>query len=101
MGTRIIGSVADSVSDAISVTLEWVKTLLEFSSTIDRHFVDGIASIDDRMTNLVDVERLMLSHEMELVFEAYDRQPVAIRAGAPTQTDVSHSKLNGQKIVLL
>lgn len=69
VGARIIGAVVDSVSDVISVAPEQIKAVPEFSSTIDTQFIDGMATIDDRMIILVEIERLMLSPGMRLVDE--------------------------------
>lgn len=64
---RIVGIVVDSVSDVIRLGGDQIRPVPELGATIDRQFLTGIGTLDERMLILLDIERLMTSTEMGLV----------------------------------
>ena len=64
---RVVGMVVDSVSDVVQLNAEQVRAVPEIGATIDRQFLTGIGTLDERMLILLDIERLMASSEMGLV----------------------------------
>ncbi len=60
----------DSVSDVIRLASEQIRVVPELGATIDRQFLTGIGTLDERMLILLDIERLMTSTEMGLVAAA-------------------------------
>jgi purine-binding chemotaxis protein CheW len=64
---RVVGMVVDSVSDVVQLGAEQVRAVPEIGATIDRQFLTGIGTLDERMLILLDIERLMASTEMGLV----------------------------------
>jgi purine-binding chemotaxis protein CheW len=64
---RVVGMVVDSVSDVVQLGAEQVRAVPEIGATIDRQFLTGIGTLDERMLILLDIERLMASSEMGLV----------------------------------
>ena len=64
---RVVGMVVDSVSDVVQLSAEQVRAVPEIGATIDRQFLTGIGTLDERMLILFDIERLMASTEMGLV----------------------------------
>jgi purine-binding chemotaxis protein CheW len=64
---RVVGMVVDSVSDVVQLGAEQVRAVPEIGATIDRQFLTGIGTLDERMLILLDIERLMTSSEMGLV----------------------------------
>jgi purine-binding chemotaxis protein CheW len=64
---RVVGMVVDSVSDVVQLSAEQVRAVPEIGATIDRQFLTGIGTLDERMLLLLDIERLMASSEMGLV----------------------------------
>jgi purine-binding chemotaxis protein CheW len=64
---RVVGMVVDSVSDVVQLSAEQVRAVPEIGATIDRQFLTGIGTLDERMLILLDIERLMASSEMGLV----------------------------------
>lgn len=64
---RVVGMVVDSVSDVVRLNAEQIRVVPELGATIDRQFLTGIGTLDDRMLILLDIERLMTSAEMGLV----------------------------------
>ena len=73
VGERVVGMVVDSVSDVVRLSPEQMRAVPEIGATIDRQFLTGIGTLDERMLILLDIERLMTSPEMGLVAEAAAR----------------------------
>ena len=69
---RIIGVVVDSVSDVIALAHGAIKPPPEFGSTFNTEYLMGLATVEERMLILVDIERLMSSGEMALLNETND-----------------------------
>ena len=70
VANRVLGIVVDSVSDVLSIEQAAIRPAPEFSAAIEASFVRGLASINDRLLILVDIEMLMMSPGMALVREA-------------------------------
>ncbi len=64
---RVIGMVVDGVSDVIALAPEHIHAAPEFGSSLDTQYLRGMATMDERMIILVDIERLMSSSDMELI----------------------------------
>lgn len=58
------GIVVDGVSDVMELTAEQVKPVPGLVTTIDTKHLVGLATIEDQMIILVDIERLMDKDEM-------------------------------------
>ena len=67
---RVIGAVVDSVSDVLSLTSAQVRQAPDFSGSFDTKYILGLASIEQRMLIVTDIERLMTSADMELIDSA-------------------------------
>ncbi len=67
VANRVVGIVVDGVSDVITLTPEQLKAAPEFSTTLDTQYITGLGTVDERMIIVIDIERLMTSHDMELV----------------------------------
>lgn len=64
---RIIGVVVDSVSDVIALAHGAIKPPPEFGSTFNTEYLMGLATVEERMLILVDIEKLMSSDELSLI----------------------------------
>jgi len=64
---RILGVVVDGVSDVIALRGDQIRPAPEFGSVLDTAYIDGLATLDERMIIIVDIEKLMTSQEMGLV----------------------------------
>lgn len=64
---RVVGMVVDGVSDVIALKSEQIRPAPEFGAILDTAYIDGLATLDDRMVIVVDIEKLMSSGEMGLV----------------------------------
>ena len=65
---RVVGAVVDSVSDVLELAADTIKPAPELSSAIAGNYITGIGSAAERMLILIDIESLMASPEMGLVY---------------------------------
>jgi len=66
VGGRVLGVVVDAVSDVVALAHEEIRPAPEFSSTVDATFLRGLATLEERLLILMDIEALMSSPEMAL-----------------------------------
>ena len=64
---RVMGIVVDGVSDVISLESEQMRPTPGFGSVIDTEYIMGLGTVDERMLILIDIEKLMGSHDMGLI----------------------------------
>lgn len=64
---RVIGIVVDGVSDVTALKEEQIREVPNLVSSIDTKYIIGLATLEEQMLILVDIERLMSSQEMELL----------------------------------
>ena len=64
---RVVGAVVDSVSDVLELSAELIKPAPEMTLAVDTSFITGIASVNERMLILMDIESLMSSRDMGLI----------------------------------
>lgn len=67
---RVVGIVVDGVSDVITLTADQLKPAPEFSTALDTQYIQGLGTVEERMIIVMDIEKLVLSGDMELVEEA-------------------------------
>jgi len=77
VGGRVVGIVVDGVSDVIGMDTEQIRPAPDFASGLDTAYIRGLATQDDRMLIVMDIEKLMLSQEMALVDEVTSATRVA------------------------
>ena len=66
LGKRVVGAVVDTVSDVIALSEDEIRPAPEFG-ILAMQYLLGLATVNDRMLILVDIERLMSSTEMALI----------------------------------
>lgn len=66
---RVVGIVVDGVSDVVALKEEQIRDVPSLVSSIDTKYIMGLATLDQRMLILVDIEQLMSSQEMALMDE--------------------------------
>jgi purine-binding chemotaxis protein CheW len=65
---RVVGAVVDSVSDVITLDAGQIRATPEFASdTFDTKYITGLATVDEHMVILLDIEKLMTGADMALV----------------------------------
>lgn len=71
VASRVVGVVVDSVSDVLSLASEAVRPTPEFASaTFDTRYITGLATVEEQLLILLDIEKLMTGADMALVDEA-------------------------------
>jgi len=64
---RVVGIVADGVSDVLALNAAQIKPAPEYTVTLSTQYLLGLGSLNERMLILVDIEKLLNSEEMELI----------------------------------
>jgi purine-binding chemotaxis protein CheW len=64
-GERVIGMVVDSVSDVLDITAEEIKPSPDFGSAVDTDFINGLATTNDEMVMLLDVDKMLTDDEIK------------------------------------
>jgi len=54
-----MGVVVDSVSDVIDVEKKTIQSAPNFGTKVSTEFINGLASVNERMVMLLDVEKLL------------------------------------------
>jgi len=67
---RIVGIVVDGVSDVKALKEEHLRDVPSLVTSIDTKYIVGLATVEEQMLILVDIERLMSSEDMQLVENA-------------------------------
>lgn len=67
LNKKMIGIVVDSVSDVIGLPVDSIKEAPRFGSAINTEFISGMATFDNRMLIVVDIQRLMSSDDLQLI----------------------------------
>jgi purine-binding chemotaxis protein CheW len=66
-GDRIMGVVVDAVSDVYNVRNDSVRPAPEISGVIDTDFVRGLATVDEKMVIVLDIDHLITEGVMDNV----------------------------------
>lgn len=67
---RVVGIVVDGVSDVVQLAPADVKAAPQLGSLVDSSFLAGLATQDDRMILLIDIEKFLSSGELQLITQA-------------------------------
>lgn len=66
LGGRVAGIVVDGVSDVMNLPNNQIRVVPDIVASIDTKYITGLATVEEKMLVLVDIEHLMTSPEMEL-----------------------------------
>ena len=72
IGGRVIGVVVDGVSDVVRLAANDVKPAPQLGGVVDASFLAGLATQNDRMVLLLDIEKLLSSGELNLLNQVAD-----------------------------
>lgn len=56
---RVMGVVVDSVSDVVDVDKKTIQKAPDFGTKVSTEFINGLASVNERMVMLLDVKKLL------------------------------------------
>ena len=65
--SRVMGLVVDAVSDVYNVPEDAIKAAPDFGSVVDVNFVQGLATLDESMVIVLNIDRLLNAEEMSVV----------------------------------
>jgi len=69
---RVIGIVVDGVSDVMALNEAQIRDVPSLVTNIDTKYIVGLATVEEKMLILVDIERLMTSGDMALIDDAIE-----------------------------
>jgi purine-binding chemotaxis protein CheW len=69
---RIVGMVVDSLSDVTKLRPEQIWEPREIGKVFDANYLDGLRALEERMTILIDFEKLMTIIEVRLIDSMMD-----------------------------
>ncbi|WP_198783354.1 chemotaxis protein CheW [Shewanella putrefaciens] len=64
---RIVGIVVDAVSDVIKLSSDEILPAPEFGAAFDSRYLKGLATVEEKMVILVNIQALISSDELGLV----------------------------------
>jgi len=64
VGAKIAGLVVDAVSDVLNIPSSEIRPAPDFGSRADTRFITGMASSGEKLTVLLDVDRLLGEEEL-------------------------------------
>ena len=65
--SRVMGVVVDAVSDVYNVQPDDVKPAPDFGDVVDMNFVQGLATLEDSMVIILNIDKLLNSDALSLV----------------------------------
>src|SRR5258706_16357586 len=67
LGERTVGVVVDGVSDVVRLAASDVKPAPQLGAMVDSSFLPGLATKDERMILMLDIEKFLSSGEINLI----------------------------------
>lgn len=64
---RTFGIVVDAVSDVLNIPASDVRPKPDFGTVVDADFISGLASVNEQMVMLLDIDRLLRHEEMSAI----------------------------------
>ena len=68
-GSRTMGFVVDAVSDVYNVASDNIQPAPDFGARVNTQFIKGLATVDEKMVILLDIDRLI---GLDAVFSTFD-----------------------------
>jgi purine-binding chemotaxis protein CheW len=65
--SRIMGIVVDGVSDVYNVKKDEIKAAPDFGEGVDSSFVSGLATVEEKMVIILDIDHMLNSNELASV----------------------------------
>ena len=63
VGEKVIGMLVDAVSDVLDIASSEMRAAPDLGARVDTRFISGMATVGERMTVLLDIERLLTADE--------------------------------------
>jgi purine-binding chemotaxis protein CheW len=69
-GNHVFGVVVDGVSDVLDVTAADIKPTPDFGAAMNTEFISGLATANERMVMLLDIDKLLSLEELSALVDA-------------------------------
>ena len=73
-GEQVMGMVVDAVSDTYTITNESLKPAPDMGGVISTDFITGLATVENKMVILLDIDHLLSAEEMAALSVATERR---------------------------
>ena len=73
VGEKVMGLVVDAVSDVLDIPAAEMRSAPDLGARVDTRFISGMATIGERMTVLLDIDRLLSEDEI-VAMESLDEK---------------------------
>lgn len=70
--SRIMGIVVDGVSDVYNMKKDQIKAAPDFGDGVDSSFVNGLATVEEKMVIILDIDQMLNSNELAKVNQISD-----------------------------
>lgn len=70
--SRIMGIVVDGVSDVYNMKKDQIKAAPDFGDGVDSSFVKGLATVEEKMVIILDIDHMLNSNELAKVNKISD-----------------------------
>ncbi len=74
---RVMGIVVDAVSDTYSISPEDIRPSPDFGGVVSVDYLHGLATVDDKMVVILDIDQLLSTDEMTEVAHAVTQEAQA------------------------
>lgn len=64
---RTFGIVVDAVSDVLNIATADIRPKPDFGTVVDADFINGLATVDEQMVMLLDIDRLLRADELNAI----------------------------------
>ena len=64
VGDKMVGLLVDAVSDVLTVNTEAIRDAPDFGPAVDTRFINGVFETRDRLTVVLDLEKLLTESEL-------------------------------------
>lgn len=79
--TRVMGIVVDAVSDVYNVSSEHQKPPPDFGGAVTSECVEGLATVEDKMVILLNIEPLLSPEDLSIVDEVVSQEGASTSQG--------------------
>ena len=63
VGEKVIGMLVDAVSDVLDIASSEMRAAPDLGARVDTRFISGMATVGERMTVLLDIDRLLTADD--------------------------------------
>jgi purine-binding chemotaxis protein CheW len=74
VGRKVVGLVVDAVSDVLDIPALEMRATPDLGARVDTRFISGMAAIGERMTVLLDIDRLLSEDDVVAADSLQDKE---------------------------